>query len=630
MTKEPTKALVVTEPVPTTERPSAPDAAPAKVGDWFWIHGDSDDDDEKRWLGCVTHVGSNYLNFEGVAGRWSYSDRVHFDRVPVCCTPAPDAQAIVAREIVKRRQNVMELLDEVKLLTAKLGVDPRGLPTPEGETQALAVRSGEPTTAYKKALIQAKDTDLPKLFERIRDENKIAANWMQAELIPLRAQADGLRPIVKAVENRIFNVELYAGLMESIVQIKDGAPAPTATPITLFQRRCYMDEESLITYTSGGLDFRGVESFDRWICEPANLNRLLPTPRCIVAFRVRRWTKDWGDEATSLAQWVRFADWDEYNKMTFLFMRNGDRVYVHVERSGIHGDPATVKSTMTEAEYLERIEAAKKRAAERRAKKGLMTGENADDDDFSTDYDVRDLKRDWHPWDETSVYFDDITLGMKAQMEEHNRLVLVLQGLLDRSLVFHPHPPCKLWQGRDFQSMIQLVFDDARALAPGAAPDFEAYRAKLNASIGVGSVTIGQERFWMGVEAERENNRRKNDWRLTRAERDREYERFKPYGNPGPGYLATVGALSKTKGCTYNWKRSRLRPDRWGDWTPIDCSIQVPVAELFNASAYQPGDFHRFFDDPRTRTQYLRWASFLLEAEEYKAGNRKVGTRVDD
>jgi hypothetical protein len=45
----------------------------------------------------------------------------------------------------------------------------------------------------------------------------------------------------------------------------------------------------------------------------------------------------------------------------------------------------------------------------------------------------------------------------------------------------------------------------------------------------------------------------------------------------------------------------------------------VPVSELFNVDAYQPGDFKQFFADPRTRGQYLVWAPMLIAAEEYQA-----------
>jgi hypothetical protein len=76
----------------------------------------------------------------------------------------------------------------------------------------------------------------------------------------------------------------------------------------------------------------------------------------------------------------------------------------------------------------------------------------------------------------------------------------------------------------------------------------------------------------------------------------------------------------------FQWNRKRLKDTwmkRYGD--PISTSIAVPDARLLNVSAYKPGDFKQFFLDPRTRAQYLKWAPMLLAAEEYHAGNMKVG-----
>lgn len=42
-------------------------------------------------------------------------------------------------------------------------------------------------------------------------------------------------------------------------------------------------------------------------------------------------------------------------------------------------------------------------------------------------------------------------------------------------------------------------------------------------------------------------------------------------------------------------------------------------------SAYTPGDFHLFYDDPRTRADYLKWAPYLLAAEDFHAGKRELG-----
>jgi hypothetical protein len=64
----------------------------------------------------------------------------------------------------------------------------------------------------------------------------------------------------------------------------------------------------------------------------------------------------------------------------------------------------------------------------------------------------------------------------------------------------------------------------------------------------------------------------------------------------------------------------------------VNCHIKVSASRLLNVDAYTPGDYHQFFDDPRTRALYLKWAPLLLTAEDYHAGKRKIGPekRRDD
>jgi hypothetical protein len=169
--------------------------------------------------------------------------RIHLDEFDQECRPEPDAAAIIARNIDDNRRTVLALMGEVRDLTARLGVAPRQRLGGEVETQAIAVRSAEAPQAYKQALVKAHTETLPELFKKIELHNKAMARWMKAELLPLQGQVAMLEPAVDAVKSRIKNVEIYAGLTEKVVRIRDGAPASLAEPIRLFQRRCYMDEE---------------------------------------------------------------------------------------------------------------------------------------------------------------------------------------------------------------------------------------------------------------------------------------------------------------------------------------------------------------------------------------------------
>lgn len=639
-----------------------------------------DEEDDDRWLGAITHVGTNYVMLEGFAGGeygGTHGRRIHFDVFDAVCTPEPNAEAIINGYAAKHTGRARELMAQVQEITRRLGVAPRAQleDGTSGETQALAVRgSGESIESYKKSLIKAKTDQLPALFKAIERENKIAAGWMTAQLIPMKAKAAALKPMIKAIENRIFSVELYAGLKEKVVQVTGGAPAPIGTKITLMQRRCYMDEESLAQYEAGGMDYKDIGDFDAWIARPVNLNRILPKPRCVVAFRIRRYDKE--REAENLGDFIRIFEEREADKQTYLYIRNGEQLFrlktaidfgaelfpdldrldtaqkLYVKRDR-HDDGDFL---ITEGRYVELVSYDERHEASKRTVKFTYQGEKKAKPVAFCSCNEKELKAKEPsppgPWfwcnyrsaaaayeafTPDSVYYDDATAHLAEEQARHNRLVLVLQGLLDRSPVFHPHPPWQLWTSAGFTAGLHLVYDSGRAITPGAAPDFEAYRARLNASIKVGSMTVGQDDAWQEREAALENARQARDHRI-RYKSD--YRRYKPDNNPGPGTVARVSGLSK-RGVTFQWTRKKKTgrkvwkesPNRpgWGRYETvyddITDNITVPKGRLLNIDAYTPGDFHQFFDDPRTRADYIKWAPLLLVAEDAKAGKHKMPRR---
>lgn len=618
------------------------------IGQWYWVTTKDYRDKRVRWLGCVTHLGSNYIEVSRAGCyNWSDSERVHLKEFDKVCEPEPAAEQIIQGNITDCQREVQRLMGDVQRVTASLAITPRRELNNSDETQALVLRSkGVDIKGYKKALIKAKNKTLPDLFEQIKNTNRAMGAWMQAALLPLEAEAEALEPAIKLVEGRIFNVELYAGLIEEVKQIKKGEPASMAEPVYLFQRRAYMDEECLAEYKTGGMEFKSLSAFDKWLIESANLNRLLPHPRCVLAFQVRR--KEKKREIRSIESFIKFLFErpQDMDKLTFLYMRNGEQVFrlntgiefgaqlfPDSERSNLNGKiyakffASSVDSIIGESEYAGLTESYEKAQAlhanelknlkaKKIAKKDYWKHLTASDSSGPRE---RDYHGEYEQWSPESVYYDDISEFIQAQIDKHNRLVLVLQGLLDRSPTFHPHPPWQLWSPEGFSQAIRLIYDDTRGLVSGDAPDFETYRAALNESLKAGSITVGQDDFWQRAEAVKYNRACRANWRI----RDhRDVEKHSPYGNPGPGTLATVNRVSK-KGCSYLWTKDRER-ENWQRHGPVTCNLTVPTEKVLNASAYKPGDFHIFFDDPRTRADYLEWAWLLLTAEEWHAGNRKV------
>ena len=603
-----------------------------EVGRWYRVKCD---DDKVAWLGCAVHIGSNYVGLKGVRGNGGRCEvRLHFDEFWQRCEYVPDPQPIIDEHMLKARNRVNELMNEIKMLTARLGVGQhQALGAVDGETQAIAVRSGEPVEQYKKALVKAKEKTLPDLFAKLRAEHETLAGWMHTQLIPLQAQTGSLDEVKGQIKDRIFNVELYAGLVENVKKVKKGKPAAVGEKICLLQRRHYMDEECLANYEHGGMCFKNIKDFDKWLAKPANFSRIFPFERCVVAFRVRRFDRDTAHvwQTFELIEVLRER---EYDKWTFLYIRNGEQLFrmdtelefdEQLFPDGNHklfgGSKLWAKhftrdldDLITDDDYKTRVAKEKKHAewVETQPKKERWHLR-----------DHHNTEGDYFPFTPERVEYDDIMAILDKAAKKHNRIALILQGLLDRSPVFHPHPPWQLWTPEGFETGIERIFDDSRALSAGDKPDFEKYRAKLNARLTEGSLTTGQKTAWLVRSAERENARLDNDYRSRQEYR---HKHFEPDGDPGPGQLAYAHKYRASDGaCTYVWKRRKRGRGGYAiPGTEIEDSITTGEENLLNVDAYTPGDFHIFFDDPRTRQEYLQWAPLLLEAEECHAGNRDL------
>lgn len=627
------------------ERPEDP-----AVGKWYWHDTTSSVDGDKKVrkdLWCITHIGSNYVQITHAFGGYT---RIHLDVFADECEYEPNAEAIIQQRIRAQQEKVAALMGEVRDITQSLGVASRALP--EGETQALAVR-GNHLEEYKTALVKAKEKTLPELFKQIEKESERLGQWMKATMIVLQAEAEGMKENIKRIEKRIFNVELYAGLIESVEQLSEGKAAPMHEKIYLMQRRHYMDEECLANYTAGGMDFSSIDAFNRWLVKPVNRNRILPFPRCVAAFRVRRTDKE-REPGFTMSDFIEIQGQHDADKRTFLYLRNGDQVFCletgidfeeklfpDLNQRQLQGKLWARKfikyeELITDDQYQGMVEDNKKIEAENKRidrelakkRKAAKTKEEREKYHPFWSHGKRSLHRldDYTAFTPETVYYDDILAFVQSEIEKHNRLVLVLQGLLDRSPVFHPHPPWQLWKAEGFADAFELVYDVTNALVAGEKPDFEAYRAKCNEEISIGTIVTGQQDLWEKFEAEKECKRIEANWR--EARHSYRPKRFRPEGNPGPGILARVVRISQTNyTVSFQWERRRIRETRWGDDGPLTATFTVSADQIFNVEAYQKGDYKQFYADPRTRAEYIKWAPLLLVAEDFHAGKRTIESR---
>jgi len=618
------------------------------IGQWYWLKMYKRDEEER--VACVTLIGSNFVELEDAYGHGS---RVHLDEFEKRCRREMNPEAVIRERMEHYRGVVREKLGEIKALTARLGVTSRFKleehPAAES-SRSLSVLSGTPDLKkYKKSLIHAKDKELPALFKEVEEAHEGLVVWMKAQTLSMQGAVNGMKGCIAEIEGRVFNVSLYAGLSEEVVRVAKGAPADIGEKLRLMQRLLYMDEECLLNYQHGGMKFKHIEEFDRWLAKPENVARIFHFPRSIVAFRVRREKVEHDDWDGTIEQiMVHFGE-EELNKLTFLYIRNGQNIYrlncdlefddlIFPGKDELNLDEpmlakmfcSRVEEVITKRHYEDLVKEHEKEEKEQedwiKANPGKHTI-HAPHGIFGPD---SGLDR-YEPFNKSSVYYDEIKGTIEKRIKYYNRIALIIQGLFDRSEVLHPHPPVRLWSPEGFAAAVELVYDGSNLLHYGEAPDFEAYRRARNESLKEGSVTVGQDNFWSICEAKKESNRMDRDWRVKGYWRP---SQFRPYGNPGPGYLAKIVRWTpRSRKAVFRWTRKRRAPDYWKDQKygdPIPASVEVPDMELFNVSAYKPGDFKRFFADPRTRAQYMKWAPLLLAAEEYHAGNMKVGSSVED
>lgn len=622
------------------DAPELPPKDTVAPGQWYWIREDSADVTSEKWLGCVTHVGTNYAGL--TSARYRGTTRIHFDEFWKSCTRESRPFEYIEGQVAHATDTTRQLMAEVVELTRRLvvGSQPAANGAPDN---ALVLLSGAPNVEdYKRALIQAKKDELPALFEAIEKSNESVVAWMKARSIPLKAQIAGLKGISASIDAQIFNVELYAGLVETITTCHEGQAANATEPIHLMQRRHYMDEECLAHYETGGMTFRDVEHFDRWLARPKNLARILPFPRTIAAFRVRRDSKEI-EFTGNMRDFFAMMEAEKYDKKTFLYIRNGDRLYrlstgiefevklfpdldhhvlsggkLYAERFG-DSIRDNDNSLISEGDFEARCADHDKAKAEHEKKEAeyeALSKEERGSRSSPWFYD-EDPRQRYEEFTPASVYYDDIAERVRADLHAHNRIVTIIQGLLDRSPALHPHPSWQLWTPEGFAQAIKLVYDSDRAITSGDKPDFEAFRARLNATLKRGSITVGQEDAWERFEALKEHNR------LLARGRDYYGERCRPYGDPGPGTIAKVESFGRNGALTYTW----LKPRRVyrSDGEKVKRTFKTKAARVLNIDAYTPGDYRQFFADPRTRAAYLQWAPLLLTAEEYHAGNWLLG-----
>jgi len=618
-----------------------------QIGSWHWIDLNPDEVDleniKRSNIGCVLEVGSNYVKFSHPTDGHSWTNRIHFDNLYEHTKPVDDPERVIELNRVRAKGQMDKALGEVQKVYARLGVsdNPAITDNTAASGSDLAVISGQSSVNdYEKSLVRAKQEQLPALFKEIKEAGEEMAIWMSAIALPMKGVISTMDKQIYKIDDKIFSISLYAGLVDGYIPCSLGEPAPTGTKLKVMQRRLYMDEECLLNYTAGGMEFDNIYQFNDWLSEPENRDRILPFPRCIVSMQVRRHKKDYARYLPSISMERLGAKYNE-DEYTYLYVRNGDNVYcfytqidfdeiLFPDQDYILGDePMMVKrGSFNKMELMtvrlweeQKIEWEENEPQFQKWEKDNPDASHWDNPYYKIHCDCNN--DDYVPLNDKFIYFDDVNKDISDQVKKFNRIALIIQGIFDRTEMLHPHPPIKTWTVEGFNSAIDLVYDGKNTLYDGDKPDIKAYIKKCNESADENSVFWGQDTNWQKREAVKENNKRAYDYNGYRGSGEVEY--WMPDGDAGPGDLARpVKWMQRAKKAVFTWYRERLNWRHHDYRGNIRCTIAVPIDDLFNVSAYKIGDYKQFFQDPRSREEYMKWAPMLLAAEDYHGGKAEV------
>ncbi|MCY3933543.1 MAG: hypothetical protein OXH70_17675 [Acidobacteria bacterium] len=160
-------------------------------------------------------------------------------------------------------------------------------------------------------------------LERVEASMEPVRKFLEEQSMVAEIMSDAVQGQLKKISSKLQTIGLYTGNGVVVRTFKEGTGAKPSEPVCLFQRRLYMDEESLIHLHRGGADFRDMQAFGKQLNEdPKLVERVIPAERAVVAMQIRRNLKDYGTKDP----WLE-ANLNKEYKRAFLLIRDGENLH---------------------------------------------------------------------------------------------------------------------------------------------------------------------------------------------------------------------------------------------------------------------------------------------------------------
>jgi hypothetical protein len=460
--------------------------------------------------------------------------------------PAPEGRA----ERLSRIENLLAEANSSDNVSPDLPLLPGEMETSES-TALITGQQKISIIEAKKAALMAKQR-----VEVIKEEMQgLLKEQQQALKLAARKWAKHLGMLDYA----ITSINLYLGRDEQIVCIQEGAPASAQEPISIRQTVLFMDEETALYAEDGGIDFKNLSDFDAWLCNPENLNQILPEEKGIIAMRLRRGEKFYANEDI----WTRIA-FNLANGGSYVLVRNGARLWRIWNEFDL---PGCLFPTNAEFETL-----------------------------FYDDWSKEQLRPGTPKYQKALDRAD----GLRRR---YLQTALLLQGLMDRTQIFKPLPVDRvnLLDPAPDPTVIRLIRDAEHILGSGQQ-SYDDWLYQLNAKLDVGKRIVfgGTDYIAYKYESRKDG-----------------YSRVKPKFGAWPEHLKiyTLKGTSEDEEFYFHFPRERVKANG-----SFHCNRQDPF--ILNFDDATEADIKFYLGDRCNRHHYLTSFPTLRAALALKVAER--------
>jgi len=369
------------------------------------------------------------------------------------------------REIEALGRQSAGLRDQLQCLS------PHIIVVPEGGLSEKALVPAMASLVETRSAVATIRNDMAKLSLRVKQRQAVVNAYLklqarrlealvEAQAADLMVKVGDLSAMVKRAEEAIWTINLYLGKDEEIVQLAKGEPASKDSKIYVRQLVLYADEECAIAADRGGIDFQQLVEFDRWVADPRHRRQVLPEEKGLVAFKVRRKEKDYGGSTSARDVWAD-AQANALNRKTYFLMANGENLY----------------RICTELEVEDHL---------------VPRETEYEDLFFREEYDWKTHRHEREPIHPGDKRYMEAMEKASALKRHYMRVLLFLQGLLDRTAVFAPLPAPRLnLLNRSVYGEYLVFINDAEKLLGSGRPPFDEWLRGINEKLDIGHRIMG-------------------------------------------------------------------------------------------------------------------------------------------